>query len=1050
MAEEMNGNPLAEDQNSPSGSNQDNNIPDWMRDAGWENDTGSFDESKPVFDDLEGEYDIVPAEIPAWLEEAAPEGFNLESETSPTVDGSPDKESIQALLDDDFISPSPENEPQAGLTDPDFESAEIESDPAEESELDVPSWLENLKYDEDSQETAVAWLENMPESLRATEEELEQARMKEPRSIEEPEDELAWMDEVIKPESESLIQAELSEDLVAADLLPENQSEDKLYATEELKSFNTDDSPEWLNELGNETEAQYSFQDESPDQDDQTISEQIESSPVNQQEISDDVNLLPDWLLELGDDEEKPDPELSSTSDKEDEPVGSEDIPDWLGDFESLKSPVEPENDSSSLAWLESLAENQGVPEEQLFSTPEEREQASPPIDAPSRIDIFPPPGQDPISAKPSPSGQMVSPTDDTLNTEIPEWLSKIGEIEEVSDEVSDEIDSLAEDDDNKFEETASWLEQLEEQPTGELQQEDPAHNSEVMDWLEGMNDSSSPEEQQEDLAVNFREAMTSELDEPQTPIELETAKYMPKADDPGSLPDWLSELDSSEDDEPTLESALRRFDHPLSTEEQDYLEQNEEIQEENADWLAKLDLVDDQLPTDSDFPAIKVDVPVQKTGQTEEESTEEIGISGGILDRLKDTGGISKDPVVPQWLENLKKEEDPQETAILWLKQFVEQGDQATLSDQIKRYTDELNPGDTIPAWMEDLKNEEDPQTTAMLWLEKLSGERPVPDQPQPKQSKPDESDWLTALEKEEAEKSHVKPADPAEDFQDDSNGWLEDLDIDEKIKTGEDDLPDWINKAGSKADDSKKGEPPPWMKATSPLEGDFHTDELAGEEKKVEIPDWLAGYGEGEAPEDQIKDADLVSASPDPDEYAWVSSGDEPPKPVKEPIDLNTAAISQLEGILGVSYQVARGIIRYREQHGPYQDISDLLNVPEITDEQTIEILKPVVVIHEAKTKPSPTKTKKPQSTQNPEERLAKARSLMSEKNLSESLAEYDFLIKKKKFLKEVINDLSKAANDFPNEISVIKTLGDAYMKINNLEAALESYSKAEDLLR
>lgn len=291
----------------------------------------------------------------------------------------------------------------------------------------------------------------------------------------------------------------------------------------------------------------------------------------------------------------------------------------------------------------------------------------------------------------------------------------------------------------------------------------------------------------------------------------------------------------------------------------------------------------------------------------------------------------------------------------------------------------------------------------------------------------------------------------DPDKDFQDDSDGWLADLDIEEKIKTGEDVIPDWMDEDSSKEEDSQKGDPPPWMKATSPLEGDFHTDELAGDEKKVEIPEWLAGYGEGEAPEEQseIIDSGSVSTPPASDEYAWVSPGDDPPKPSKEPIDLNNAAISQLEGILGISYQIARGIIRYREQHGPYQSLNDLINVPEITDEQTIEILKPVVVIHDAKVKPAPAKVQKPHSIQAPEERLEKARALMADRNIADSLAEYEYLIKKKKSLQDVIGDLSNAAKDLPNDIAVIKTLGDAYMKVNNLEAALDAYSKAEDLL-
>jgi hypothetical protein len=80
MPEDYNGTPLPEDPKPEQGKDKDENIPDWMKEAGWETSSGTFDESKPVFDDLEDEDEIVPADIPAWLEEAAPEGFNFDSE----------------------------------------------------------------------------------------------------------------------------------------------------------------------------------------------------------------------------------------------------------------------------------------------------------------------------------------------------------------------------------------------------------------------------------------------------------------------------------------------------------------------------------------------------------------------------------------------------------------------------------------------------------------------------------------------------------------------------------------------------------------------------------------------------------------------------------------------------------------------------------------------------------------------------------------------------------------------------------------------------------
>ena len=70
--------------------------------------------------------------------------------------------------------------------------------------MDIPSWLKNLELDEDSQETAVAWLENMPDDLRATDEEIAASRTPEVETSipielendEPPVDELAWIDDI--------------------------------------------------------------------------------------------------------------------------------------------------------------------------------------------------------------------------------------------------------------------------------------------------------------------------------------------------------------------------------------------------------------------------------------------------------------------------------------------------------------------------------------------------------------------------------------------------------------------------------------------------------------------------------------------------------------------------------------------------------------------------------------------------------------------------------------------------------------------------------------
>lgn len=79
-----------------------------------------------------------------------------------------------------------------------------------------------------------------------------------------------------------------------------------------------------------------------------------------------------------------------------------------------------------------------------------------------------------------------------------------------------------------------------------------------------------------------------------------------------------------------------------------------------------------------------------------------------------------------------------------------------------------------------------------------------------------------------------------------------------------------------------------------------------------------------------------------------------------------------------------------------------------------------------------------------------LALARAELSRSNIPGALEAFGKLIKKGRFLEEVIFDLREALYRYPVEVSIWQSLGDAYMRANQLQEALDAYTKAEELLR
>jgi len=63
-------------------------------------------------------------------------------------------------------------------------------------------------------------------------------------------------------------------------------------------------------------------------------------------------------------------------------------------------------------------------------------------------------------------------------------------------------------------------------------------------------------------------------------------------------------------------------------------------------------------------------------------------------------------------------------------------------------------------------------------------------------------------------------------------------------------------------------------------------------------------------------------------------------------EKVDINTATQAQLEMLNGIGASTASAIIHYREQHGAYQSVHELVNVKGIGEKKLAKLAADLVV--------------------------------------------------------------------------------------------------------
>jgi competence ComEA-like helix-hairpin-helix protein len=212
-------------------------------------------------------------------------------------------------------------------------------------------------------------------------------------------------------------------------------------------------------------------------------------------------------------------------------------------------------------------------------------------------------------------------------------------------------------------------------------------------------------------------------------------------------------------------------------------------------------------------------------------------------------------------------------------------------------------------------------------------------------------------------------------------------------------------------------------------------------------ELPDWLSSMAQAEQPEEEAwsppEYAEPAMTQPD-----WVDGGLKPGLQTELPIEkinLNLASLAQLERLPGVGFILAQKIVTYRDTFGAFKSFEDLRRISGVDEATLVDLQQWVSIVTLSESMPTPVISEAEPVT----EELIQARSALVSGKLDDSLKIYENYIKEERHLPAIIQDLRQAIVSHPREVAIYQSLGDAYVRNNQLQEALEVYMQAEEIL-
>jgi len=789
------------------------------------------------------------------------------------------------------------------------------------------------------------------------------------------------------------------------------------YASEELpgQDYSEGEIPEWMQEAGwtqaGETAGDQASYSSNEDQDLQGD----ELAPAD----------MPEWLQEIAPGEGREEPEFLAEDTIAPEieapkPKSTGSLP-WIEDV----SPEESGTESDTLAiWLEE--KETPVTGGLQMVQPDES------VELPEWL-------QGMADESGRETGD-ITPQAEEISQESLEWAMEAGELPEkeiVEDKALIEDKALLaslETADLDGDEALAWLENLAEKQgvsdglllTPEERRETPPDWAQVMpegadttlaektppsiasdEWvLEGEIDYSDPETPQEPVAY----AVEPGGEELPLPIDEETFTAEMAA---GELPDWLSEAVTEESE--SFAQVSEKSESPLPDWLQpDYTEASRDISQAEGmpDWLKQADTEMEVEPVQElvDLQSDQVDESYQEEEEAEKESEVFSMLFGPAEFQPPETGEVAQPLII---------EESP-----------IIEGDTTPVSVPARDYAPEaaeslaVDESEGIPEWLEGLEAEIAPPIQAEV-TEEL-------------RSHPETAETMGA-EKMDEEAAFA---------------WLEGLaarqGVDETLllqpEERTEEVPDWVVHAMEEEAEPIAGETAP--EEVFPIEEaiiaevDYQLPEQAEQiESEItipELPTWLADL------EQEIEPGAEIAWQPPEEAPGQEVPAQEVEIPLEKPLlNINEAGLVDLERLPGIGFIKAQAILEYREQHGNFSGIDDLQNVPGLGP-SIIDNIRDLITVWA----PEEVEALKPLS----EDQIAllQARNALVSGDIHQTVAFYTNLIQAEKMLPEVINDLNEALYRFPVEVSLWEALGDAYFRADQLQEALDSYIKAEELLR